>query len=67
MEVRAHTVTEPPPPDELGEPCPTCEGTEKWRWLDGRFLCRACLIQRNPPPTGATAATLLPRRWRPWW
>jgi hypothetical protein len=57
----------PPPPDELGEPCLDCGGKEKWRWVDGRLLCRACLIWGDPPPTAATAATLPPGRRRPWW
>jgi hypothetical protein len=48
-----------PPPDELGKPCPACGTKEKWRWLDGRLVCRTCLIQRNPPPTTATATTLV--------
>jgi hypothetical protein len=33
------------PPDELGEPCPACGSKEKWIWLDGRQLCRPCLIR----------------------
>jgi hypothetical protein len=33
------------PPHERGDPCPTCDSKEKWRWLDGRVLCGACLMQ----------------------
>jgi hypothetical protein len=58
---------EPPPLDELGEPCPICGGKDKWRWLDDRMVCRACLIRRDPPPTAATAAIPAHRRRRPWW
>lgn len=37
-------VASPPPPDLIGEPCPLCGSVEKWRWLEGWLLCRACLI-----------------------
>jgi hypothetical protein len=33
------------PADELGEPCTVCGSPEKWVWLDGRRLCRPCLIR----------------------
>ena len=34
-----------PPADVLGdEPCDVCASQERWRWLDGRELCRVCLI-----------------------
>jgi hypothetical protein len=33
------------PADELGEPCVVCGSKEKWVWLDGRRLCRPCLIR----------------------
>jgi hypothetical protein len=33
------------PPDELGEPCPTCGSKEKWVWLNGSRLCRQGVIQ----------------------
>jgi hypothetical protein len=26
------------------EPCQTCGSRERWVWLDGRALCRVCLI-----------------------
>jgi hypothetical protein len=39
-----------PPPDELGDPCPDCGSKEKWVWLDGRQLCRSCLIWDESPP-----------------
>jgi hypothetical protein len=53
------------PPDELGEPCPQCAGKEKWRWLDGRLLCRPCLV-REAQPTAGTAAASRPGRPQPW-
>jgi hypothetical protein len=37
------------PPDALGEPCPQCGGQEQWRWLDGRLLCRPCLVREAHP------------------
>jgi hypothetical protein len=37
------------PPDELGEPCAVCGFKEKWVWLDGRQLCRPCLIWGHGP------------------
>jgi hypothetical protein len=33
-----------PPPDATGDPCPVCGSTEKWIWIDGRLLCRFCLV-----------------------
>lgn len=30
-------------------PCPRCGAHEQWRWLDGRPLCRPCLIQGGTP------------------
>jgi hypothetical protein len=49
------TIADRYPPDELGEPCPDCGGIEKWRWLDGRLLCRTCLIRGDPSPAEARA------------
>jgi hypothetical protein len=41
---------EPPPADVVGGiPCADCGGTEWWRWLDGRLLCRPCLVRREHP------------------
>jgi tubulysin polyketide synthase-like protein len=40
-----------PPPDALGEPCERCGSKEQWRWLDGRLLCRPCLIADRPSPS----------------
>ena len=31
--------------DLEGEPCPVCGSTGKWRWLDGRLICRLGLIR----------------------
>jgi hypothetical protein len=36
------------PPDEFGERCSVCGSPEKWIWLDGRRLCRPCLIRGGP-------------------
>jgi hypothetical protein len=34
-----------PPADFLSdEPCDVCASRERWLWLDGRELCRMCLI-----------------------
>jgi hypothetical protein len=34
-----------PPADALSDdPCETCGSRERWRWLDGRLLCRPCLV-----------------------
>jgi TubC N-terminal docking domain/Zinc-finger of RNA-polymerase I-specific TFIIB, Rrn7 len=27
------------------EPCLACGSHERWRWLDGQFICRSCLIR----------------------
>lgn len=32
-------------------PCPICESHERWVWLDGRHLCRVCLILDLAPLT----------------
>ncbi len=32
-----------------GEPCPQCGSKERCRWLDGRLICRSCLMQGNEP------------------
>jgi hypothetical protein len=56
----ARPVTPPPadevadkyPPDEVGgAPCPVCGAGEWWLWLDGRRLCRPCLIAARTPKT----------------
>jgi hypothetical protein len=55
------------PADELGALCDTCGSNEKWRWLDGRLLCRLCLIGgdsgEDKPRLGSQPP--LPRR-DPW-
>jgi hypothetical protein len=39
-----------PPADFLGEdPCAICGSYERWRWLDGRLICRGCLIRGGVP------------------
>jgi hypothetical protein len=40
------------PPDDLSdEPCPICGSRERWQWLDGRLLCRVCLVLDLVPLT----------------
>jgi len=39
----------PPPPNINSEPCPACGSLQRWRWLDGRLLYRACLIAGDAP------------------
>jgi hypothetical protein len=33
------------------DPCPICGSQERWHWLDGRALCRVCLILDLAPLT----------------
>jgi hypothetical protein len=33
------------------EPCQVCGSRERWHWLDGRLLCRVCLILDLAPLT----------------
>jgi hypothetical protein len=33
------------------EPCHTCGAHERWEWLDGRALCRVCLVLDLMPMT----------------
>jgi hypothetical protein len=34
-----------PPADLLSDdPCVTCGSRERWQWLDGRLLCRVCVV-----------------------
>jgi hypothetical protein len=38
-----------PPPDETGgTPCSTCGAAGWWRWLDGRRICRPCVMREAP-------------------
>ena len=40
------------PADMLSaERCPMCASRERWQWLDGRLLCRACLVLDLQPLT----------------
>jgi hypothetical protein len=57
------------PPEELGDPCPDCGAKEKWIWLDGRRLCRPCVIRGGPLQREAKGISAIepPRRRRPWW
>jgi hypothetical protein len=64
MEARERLFSEAPPPDELGEPCADCGTKEKWRWLDGRLLCRACLLRETPAMVSPPRHQV--RRREPW-
>ena len=45
-----------PPADVLGErPCTICGSHERWQWLDGRLLCRVCVILDLAPLTSVCA------------
>jgi hypothetical protein len=33
------------------EPCTICSSHERWIWLDGRLLCRVCVILDQAPLT----------------
>jgi hypothetical protein len=39
-----HLLTAPPADFLSDEPCEVCGSRERWHWLDGRELCRVCLI-----------------------
>jgi hypothetical protein len=44
-----------PPADVMGdEPCNLCGSQERWQWLDGRELCRPCLVLDFVPMTLAS-------------
>jgi len=41
-----------PEADHLSEtPCSLCGSRERWRWIDGRPLCRVCLVLDLAPLT----------------
>jgi hypothetical protein len=41
-----------PPADAMSdEPCPICGSRERWHWLDGRRLCRVCMVLDFTPLT----------------
>jgi hypothetical protein len=41
-----------PEADVLSEaPCPICSSHECWHWLDGRLLCRVCVMLDLAPLT----------------
>jgi len=41
-----------PPADVVSEdPCPVCGSRERWQWIDGRSLCRVCLVLDLAPLT----------------
>jgi hypothetical protein len=37
-------LTAPPSDAMSDDPCAICGSHERWRWLDGRLLCRPCLV-----------------------
>jgi hypothetical protein len=44
-EVQTRQLSAAPPADVMSEePCALCGSHERWRWLDGRLLCRVCLV-----------------------
>jgi hypothetical protein len=43
--------TAPPPDDLSDESCDICGSRERWQWLDGRLLCRVCLVLDLVPLT----------------
>jgi hypothetical protein len=44
-----------PPPDVIAsEPCDVCGSRERWQWLDGRELCRPCVVLDVVPMTLAS-------------
>jgi hypothetical protein len=44
-------LTAPPADVMSDQPCSTCGSRERWEWLDGRLLCRICLIFDLTPLT----------------
>jgi TubC N-terminal docking domain len=47
-----------PPADVMSEhPCTMCGSYERWHWLDGRTLCRLCLVLDFAPMTLAPGIT----------
>jgi hypothetical protein len=48
-----------PPADAISEePCRICGSHERWIWLDGRLLCRVCVILDLEPMTVAPTMPL---------
>jgi hypothetical protein len=53
-EEQARRLSIAPPADFMSDqPCPICGLRERWHWLDGRELCRTCLILDLVPMTVA--------------
>ena len=46
-----HILMAPPADVMSEEPCPVCSSQERWLWLDGRLLCRVCVILDLAPLT----------------
>jgi hypothetical protein len=39
----------PTPDHHRGDPCPICGSRDQWSWVQGRELCRFCLLQGTDP------------------
>jgi hypothetical protein len=50
-------LSAPPADVTSNEPCEVCGGRERWLWLDGRELCRICLVLGMMPMTLASPST----------
>jgi TubC N-terminal docking domain len=37
-------LTAPPADALIDDPCAMCGSRERWQWLDGRLLCRVCVV-----------------------
>ena len=42
----------PPPTRTDAAPCEACGSPTRWTWIDGREICRECLIQDRTPLIG---------------
>jgi hypothetical protein len=52
-----------PPADVLGnEPCNVCGSRECWLWLNGRLLCRTCVVLDLAPMTLVSPGTTTDRK-----
>jgi hypothetical protein len=45
----------PPPTRTDAVPCEACGSPERWTWIDGREICRECLIHDRTPLIGPSA------------
>jgi hypothetical protein len=44
-------LSAPPADVTANEPCDVCGSRERWQWLDGRLVCRVCLVLNLVPLT----------------